>query len=275
MVNIVYRNIILNELKRKFHKAKDSKIYLNIKQVIYEFATNYNLKYLKMSTYVIFSSLFFVLLYIFFYNIFHSVIPTLLMSALISLIPYNVFTHMLKKRKQNILKIFPSFVLSLKNYTDVDNNIIYAFSMSEPNIVIRPYIEKFNISVESGIDVYTSFENLKEDIGIEEISQFIILLENCYLNGGSFSKVIAKYSNKQAKINIEKEKINENLLSSKIILIVLVGLSLILLFGFALNNSDYSEILLYTTGGRVVLSINIMTYFFMYLIYLKICKMEE
>ena len=272
---MIYKNIIFNELKSKFFKAKDSKIYLDIKHIIYEFATNYNLKYLKMNTFLIFSSAFFVIMYIFFYNIFHSVVPTLLMSALISVFPYSIIVYMIKRRKKNILKTFPTFLLSLKNYTDVDNNIIYAFSMSEPNLLIRPYIERFNISVESGIDVYTSFENLKKDINIEEISQFVTLLENCYLNGGSFSRVISKYSNLQSKINIEKERINDNLLSSKIILLVLTVLSLILLFGFALNNVDYSKILLYTTGGRIVLSINIFTYIIMYLIYLKICKMEE
>ena len=197
------------------------------------------------------------------------------MAILIAMIPYNAAIYLLKRRKNSILKFFPTYVLSLKNYTDVDNNIVYALKESTPHPLIKASIERFNLSVEKGLDVYSAFENLKQDINIEEVSSLLTLLENCYLNGGSFSYVIQKYSYSQSKTNIERERINENLLSSKIILIVLIGLSLLLLFGFALRNKDYSDIILNTIGGQAILSFNILTYFFMYVIYLKICKMDE
>ena len=166
------------------------------------------------------------------------------------------------------------YTLSLKNYTDIDNNIIYAFSQSLPNENIKKYIEKFNTSVLSGVNVYSAFETLKEDINIEEVSQFINLLQNCYINGGNFSQVIDKYSKLQTKVNIQKEKQNQELQSSKITLIVLICLSFFMVFGFVLNNEVYKDIILNTVGGKIILTVNMLTYIVMYIMYLKIVKME-
>ncbi len=216
----------------------------------------------------------FLISYILFYKIFKAVIPSLLISFLTSVIPYNLCIYLVNYKKRAILKSFPTYILGLKNYVDVDNNIIYALSESTPNASFKRYIDRFNISVTKGVNVCTAFEELKNSIKIKQISSFFVLIQNCYINGGSFSTVIDKYSKFQSKINIEKEKENQELLTSKLTLVILIILNILLLFGFILKNTEYRNIILGTVSGQLILSINIITYFIIYLIYLKICKME-
>lgn len=242
---------------------------------MFDLSTSYNLKNFTIFTFLIFTVAFFLISYILFYHIFHLVIPSLLISMFFSVVPYNICIYMSRRRKKDILKSFPTYVLSLKNYTDVDNNIIYAFAESTPSDILKKYIDRFNISVSKGVSVYTAFEQLKDSLKIKEISRFLTLLQNCYLNGGNFSYVIEKYSKFQSKVNINKEKEANELLSSKITLVVLILLNVMLLFGFVLKNDGYREIILGTVSGRVVLCLNIITYFAIYLIYIKILKMEE
>ncbi len=240
-----------------------------------DLSTSYNMKYVTITTFFIITIIVFFVSYIFIYKTFNLVIPTILLSLLISIVPYNICIFLINSRKRNILKTFPTYVLSLKNYTDIDNNIIYALSESVPSKYIKNYINKFNISVSKGVNVYEAFEELKSSIKIKEISRFLTLLQNCYLNGGSFSEVINKYSKLQSKLNLEKEKEDQELLSGKLTLIVLIVLNILLLFGFVLKNTEYRSVLLGSVSGQVVLSLNILTYFFIYVVYLKICKMED
>ena len=84
------------------------------------------------------------------------------MSVFISLIPYNIIIIFIRARNKNVINIFPTYALSLKNYTDVDNNIVYAMSEATIPENIKIPIMRFNTSVNKGVNVYSAFEQLKK-----------------------------------------------------------------------------------------------------------------
>ena len=185
----------MNKSYKKYdlNKIKHNKYFLRLFQTINVFIYNYNLKYFNLTIFIIISVIIYIVFYLIIYNFFKKIIPSFLFAFLISLIPYNIVKNLNKKIKNEIKRTFPTYVLSLKNYTDIDNNIITAISSCDSNKYIKKYIDKFKVSVFSGMNVYTAFENLKNDIDIKEISQFIFLLQNCHINGGNYSNIIEKY----------------------------------------------------------------------------------
>ena len=162
----------------------------------------------------------------------------------------------------------------MKNYTKTQNDIIGAFRNCSAPKEIEAYIKDFIYQVENGIKVYDAFENMKISINIEKISEFITLLEYCYLNGGDFTNLIDKYSVTLMKITTQNEEQKQKEMSTKVVLIVLVVINLYMLFGFVYSNALYRNVIINTFLGRLIIDINILSYFIMILVFSKFKKME-
>ncbi|MDD3303343.1 MAG: hypothetical protein PHP54_00275 [Clostridia bacterium] len=206
------------------------------------------------------------------YRIF-SVISTSMIISCISLsIPYQIIKQRYYKRKEKILAIFPTYIITLKTYIQVTNDIIVAFKNAKVIEPLKKYIDKFNIYVEKGISVYEAFENLKNEIDIRQISGFISSLQVCYINGGNFSILLQRYANLLSKSNLQREKEDQENFSSILVLIVLIIINIVLLFSFVFINVEYKVIITQTFVGKMLLNINIISYLFIYFMIKKISK---
>jgi Flp pilus assembly protein TadB len=174
-----------------------------------------------------------------------------------------------------ILKMFPNYVVNLKNYTDINNDIIEAFRRTRVEEPIGTFINKFNISIQKGVKIHEAFETLKYNINIKRISQLITLLQFCYIYGGNFGNLLDKFSKVQMKTNLQREKENQKIFSAKLVLTVLIILNIYILFGFVFSNIEYSKILLDTFIGRLILNMNILSYIIIFYMYVKLNDMEE
>jgi Flp pilus assembly protein TadB len=190
-------------------------------------------------------------------------------------IPYLILKELIKNNKNKILNVFPTYLIALKNYTKTDNNILGAFKRVDISFPISIYINRFNISIENGINVFECFEKLKNDININKINDFLTASQYCYLNGGNFSKILEKYCNILTNYNLQKEKEKEESLGSKIVLYILILMNIYILVGFVLTNIEYRNIILGTLFGKIIININLLSYMLIFFFIKKMNNLEE
>ncbi len=200
---------------------------------------------------------------------------SLIFSIFVFILPYLIIEYIVNNQKNKILRIFPMYAISLKNYTKSTNNIVLAFKKTKTETPLSIYVDKFNLSIEKGISVFESFESLKKNINIEKISEFIIASQYSYINGGDFNKLLDRFSKILVKFNIQKEKENEESFSSKLVLMLLLIINIYILFTFILLNDEYKSIMLNTLFGKIIINIDIISFMLIFLFIRKINKLEE
>lgn len=250
---------------------------LNI--AIYDFK-NLNAKsskyvFLNNLTILIFSTAFSIVSYVIFYKILKIKSSALIIAILNFFLPYYILRLVIYFARQKILKQFPEYILNLKKYVGVSNNILLAFKNAKATFPLSVYIERFNISIEKGINVYDAFERLKTDINIEKITKFITIIENCYLNGGNFEKLLDRYAKFLINRNIQKEKQKQNSYSAKLVICILILINIYIIYSFIYKNKEYFNIMTQTIPGIVIVNFNILSYIFMIYMIFKINNEEE
>lgn len=198
-----------------------------------------------------------------------------ILSVYSVILPIQIIRLIKQYNKRKVFSVFPIYLSTLKNYTKTQNDIVSAFKNSKPNKEVEPYITSFNNKVENGVKVYDAFEEMKDEIKIGKISDFITMLEYCYINGGDFTPLIDKYTSIIMKINIQNESDKEKSFSTKAVLIFLIIINLYMLFGFVMANPLYKDIIINSFFGKLIVNINIISYLIIFIIFQKIDEMEE
>lgn len=237
--------------------------------------TNILFKFLNPLLIIIFSIIFSILIYFISNQIFKIKSTAFIISVFCFFLPYFLFKMLVHKKKHKILKIFPGYILDLKKYVKTDNNIVLAFKYTKVVSPLTEYIEKFNISIDRGLNIYDAFENLKVDINIKKISEIITIIQKCYLYGGDFEKLLDRYSKILMNKNIQKEKEKQNTYTSKLILTILVNINIYMLYSFIYKNEKYLKIMTTTIPGIIIININILSYILIIFLIFKINKMED
>ena len=233
------------------------------------------LYFFKPITLIFISTIIFILVFIISYK-FLSVFSSSLIIAVYSFfIPYLILQYLYNKSRRKILDVFPTYIISLKNYTNISNDIIIAMKKVESELPLRIFINKFNLLIDKGISVYDSFERLKKDINIKKISEFIMALQNCYINGGNFSKLLDRYSKIINNISLQREKEIQDNFSSILVLIVLIIINIFLIIAFVYSNETYKSIVTNSFIGKTILNINILSYLLVFYFIKKLNKLEE
>lgn len=272
---------ILKYTNNKFQKLKINKFKINrfkyiskLNFYIYELKKINEKKYNFISIFsIIFISIIFsVIMYFISKKIFCINSTAFFISIFSFFIPYFLIQKIYENKKQKILYNFPMYLLNLKNYVYSTNDILLAFKKASIPTYIKLYINKFNISIEKGMGVVQAFENLKKDINIEIISNFLNSIVTCHLNGGNVCTLLNKYSEILTKINAKKAKQEQENLSNLIIFIILIIINIFLVFTFVYSNTTYKEIITTTFVGKIIINVNVLSYMLIYLLYKKINK---
>ena len=270
--------VLNNKINRDFLEIKINKnnFFKNIKINILQLkSVNKNIKFISPLFVIILSFLSSIIMFFLSYKIFNITSSAFIISVFSFFIPCLILRYFLNKQREKIIREFPTYAITLKNYTKVTNDILIAFKRAKVQGPIDIYVKKFNISIEKGMNIYECFERLKEDINIKKINEFLTASQNCYINGGDFNKLLEKYSNIVTKTNIQKEKEKEESFSSKLVLYILIFINIYLLFCFGFGNSEYKELLTNTFFGKVLINVNIISYILIYIFIIKLNKMEE
>ncbi len=283
IINIIFKLLKINNKKNNIMynllKDKIKKISF-ISQINYYIIELKNLKissknFLNILSILILSFLISILTFYLSYIYFNIISTSLILSIISFFIPINLIKKIYVKQKEKILEVFPMYCIYLKNYTNSTNDIVIAMKKIETDYPLNIFIHKFNLSIEKGIRVYDAFEDLKRKINIKIINNFITLLQYAYINGSNFSKLLDKYANILVKTNIQKEKEKEELLSSKIVIYVLMIINAYIIHSFVFLNEEYRNVIVNSAIGKLIININIISHFMIFLLMKKNLKMEE
>lgn len=190
-------------------------------------------------------------------------------------IPYFIMEQCYFHHQQRILNLFPSYLLSLKNYTQVSNHIVMAMQKVNCEMPLRLYIDKFNISVQKGMSVYDAFAVLKQEIQIKPIQYFISALQHCDMKGGDVTYLLDQYITMLNQRLLQQEKERQNNMSSLIILMVLIIIHILIIIAFIYSNSLYQHLITTTFIGKTIMNISIISYGMMFVYMKKLNQKEE
>lgn len=213
-----------------------------------------------------------------FFAILYSFLKIILLSFIISLpslfIPITIINVIANYKTEKIEKVFLNFLMQLKNYTKINNDIIYAINEVQTIEPLSSYIKTFLIEINSGIKFEVAIENLKEKIDIEIFKSFLSNVEYCYLHGGSFTKLIDKSYKMIDEIQKEKIKREQETKSARLVLFVLIFLNLFVYITNIKNNYENYIIMQKTVIGNLILYWNFISMWLLILLANKVKKLD-
>lgn len=225
-------------------------------------------------TILLLCALTFVVCYMVVFNIFKIILLSLIISLPSIFIPIVILNVIAEIKNKKIEKVMINFLLQLKNYTNINNDIIYAFKEVKTIEPLQSYIKTFLIEVNSGIKFEKAIENLKEKISFVNFKNVFTNIQYCYLYGGDFSELLKKSYNMLSNIQKEKSKREQETMGARIVLGILIVLDLFVYFTFIKN--DYNNYIIMTRGllGNVILYWNFISIWLLVILMHKVKKLD-
>ena len=268
-----------NELLKYYEKNKKIKLKNKL-----NFINKINIKLdragIKISllinpiTIIFLSFLCFVLSYRIAFNFFNIIMLPLIISLPTFFIPLVIIDFIGNYKLEKIEKIFLNFLMQLKNYTKINNDIVYAMSEVKTIEPLQSYIKTFLIEINSGIKFEKAIENLKEKIDVEVFKSFLSNIEHCYLYGGSFTKLIDKSYKIIGDIQKEKNMRIQETKSARFVLYILIILNLFIYITNIKNNNENYMIMQKTVLGNLILYWNFISAWILLLLANKVKKLD-
>lgn len=214
-----------------------------------------------------------------FYFIIYRIFKTAMLSCIISA-PTFLFPILLLKLKaeyndEKIEKAIPNFLLQLKNYTQISNDIIYAFKEVETIEPLQGYIDKFLIEINSGVNFENAIDDLSEKIKVKELERLFNNIKKCYISGGSFSDLINKSYYMISIIQKEKIQRKEETKGARMVLFILILLDLIVYFAYISSNKENYIIMQKSIFGNLILYWNFISMWLLVFLAQKVKEVDE
>ncbi|MBE5821720.1 MAG: type II secretion system F family protein [Clostridiales bacterium] len=296
-LNILYEKNVHKKIKQKLlnenEKYIQKMVYRKNKKYINE---KYNLRdkiYLLLiktgitenkllwwfipETIILLCIILFFISYILLISILKLKIATLILSGCISFIPIFALLILADVYEEKLEKNLITYIIQLKNQVRTYNDIILAFKNTAKYAgkPLETYIKIFIFEVNNGVNIAQAFDNLKNKINIDRFKQLITNLESCYINGGSFYDLLDKTQNIYMKVYREKVNRNEQTMSARIVLIILIGMSLFVYFNFINSNTENYNIMVNDFIGRIIIYWNFISIWIMVFLIIYVKKVDN
>ena len=216
----------------------------------------------------------FIICYLLVFNSFKIIFLSMIISAPSLIFPIFILSAISEMKNKKIENVMLNFLLQLKNYTKINNDIIYAFKEVKTIEPLQGYVKKFLIEINSGIKFEKAIENIKEKISFKKFKDVFTNMQYCYLHGGDFANLISKNYKMLSEVQKEKTAREQETMSARIVLIILIILDLFIYFTFIKNNNENYLIMTGTFFGNFILYWNFISiWLLMFLIY-KVKKLD-
>ena len=269
-----YEEMLKNYEKTKKLKIKTKLNIIHKINVSLERAVISGNLFINPITILILSLICFIITYILAFNFFEIVFLSMSISLPCLLIPMVIINFIGNYKNSKIEKIFLNVLLQLKNYTKINNDIIYAMQQIETIEPLQSYINIFLIEINSGIKFEKAISNLKEKIKIQTYKDFLSNLEYCYLYGGSFTVLIDKSYKLISEIQNEKNIRNQETKSARMVLFILIFLNIFVYITNIKNNHDNYIIMQKSIVGNIILYWNFISMWLLILLASKVKKLD-
>lgn len=281
------RLLVENEKYIQKMVYRKNKKYINEKYNIFDkiyglliktgLTENNMLWWLIPETIILFCFILLLLSYCILINILKLKIATLIFSLSISFIPIFALLVFADVYEEKLEKNLITYIIQLKNQVRTYNDIILAFKNTAryAGKPLEIYIKIFVFEVNNGINISQAFENLRNKVNVDRFKQLIINLESCYINGGSFYDLLEKTQKIFLKVYKERVNRNEQTMSARIVLIILIFMSLFVYFSFINSNSVNYNIMVNDIIGRIIIYWNFISIWIMVFLIIYVKKVDE
>lgn len=216
----------------------------------------------------------FSLAYDMFFNFFKVSILSLMVSIPFGFLPFGIINIIASSKNEKLEKVFLNFLLQLKNYTKINNDITGAFKQVETIEPLQSYINKFNIEINSGVKFEKAIEHIKEKISINKFKEFFSNVQYCYLYGGNFAELIDRNYDIISELQKEKNKRKQETKGARISLYILIFLDLYMYLTYINSNYDNYLIMQKSFLGTAILYWNFGSMLLLMLLASKVKKLD-
>lgn len=216
----------------------------------------------------------FAILYITTLHIFKNSGVSLIIALPSILFPFVILKYIASYKSEKLEKVFLSFLLQLKNYTKISNDVIGALKNVETLQPLQSYIDKFNLELSSGIKFEKAMEHLKEKISVAQFREFFSNLEYCYVFGGDFTTLIEKSYHTINELQKEKIKRKQETQGARIVLFILILLNVFVYINFVKSDSENYMIMQNTLLGNIILYWNFLSIWILIYLSEKVKKLD-
>lgn len=264
--------------KKTSNLINNSKIVNKIDICIYKLhskgiITKYNKKY---SYYLIILVIMVFALTFLLFNYIFKIYSTAFIIALFSIfIPIAIYKIIIQNEKRKIIDELPNFVVNLKNNMIRTKNALLALSITEPRGVLKKYIDSFNNNIKKGVNLKDAIKEIKRELNLREINILFDSIYLCEINGGDCGTVLEKYLLVITEEIKTRELSKEKAYSSILTLVIMCVLNVYIMFSFTFSNLEYANIMRNSIIGKIIINLNVISYFTVIFLISKIYKVEE
>ena len=212
------------------------------------------------------------------YSIFFRFFGIAMLSIIISIpflfLPIGIIKLIGSNKNEKLEKVFLNFLLQLKNYTKINNDIIGAFKQVETIEPLQSYINKFNIEINSGVRFEKAIEHIKEKVSANKFKEFFSNVQYCYLYGGSFTELIDKNYEIISEVQEEKNKRKQETKGARLSLFILIFLDIYVYLVYINNNYENYLIMQKSLFGTLILYWNFISMLLLMLLSSKVKKLD-
>ena len=267
------------EFLKKYEKSKKIKITerFNFKYKINLLIDKADIEqsiFVNYFSLLFYSLICFLVTYIIIFKIFKTVGLSLIICLPSCLIPFIILNFVASYKAEKLEKVFLNFLLQLKNYTKISNDVIGALKNIETIEPLQSYIDKFNLELNSGIKFETAMEHLKEKISVVKFKEFFSNLQYCYIFGGNFATLIDKSYQTINELQKEKSKRRQETQSARIVLFILMLLDILVYINFVKNDNENYMIMKNSVIGNGILYWNFISMWFLIYLSEKVKKLD-
>jgi len=169
-------------------------------------------------TLMIYAVICFIIAFYFTYSILGIFLLSIIASIPALFIPTLILSMIREHNSKKIEKTILDLLLQLKNFTKINNDIVYAFNQVKTINPLQRHINTFVVELNSGIKFEKAVENIKEKFDYKAIKTVFSNIEYCYLYGGDFTKLMDKSYKMISKIQTEKASRIQETKSARIVL---------------------------------------------------------
>ena len=225
-------------------------------------------------TIIIYSIVSFVISFLVVYKLFGIIMLSLIISLPSLLLPKFVLEFIRDANSKKLEDTMLDFLLQLKNYTKINNDIIYAFKQVKTLEPLQSYIDTFLLQVNSGIKFEKAIENIKDKMNFDTIKSVFSNIEYCYIYGGDFSQLMDKSYKMILRIQKEKHSRAQETKSARLVLGILILLDLFVYFNFIKSNYENYIIMTRRVLGNLILYWNFISMWILLLLMKKVKELE-
>lgn len=212
------------------------------------------------------------------YNMALKIFKVTTLSIIISIplifLPIGILNLIASRKEEKLEKVFLNFLLQLKNYTKINNDIVGAIKQVQTIEPLQSYINKFNIEISSGVKFEKAVEHIKEKITVNKFKEFFSNIQYCYLYGGSFSELIDKNYHIISEIQKEKDKRKQETKGACISLYILIALNIYVYITYINKNYENYVIMQKSIVGMGILYWNFISMLLLIWLSSKVKKLD-